>query len=217
MVNTLWLPVVSPHGNDNSDADVFIAVSSSGPPRMEWRLRCTTRETACSGLSSQTMMLVATHVATFTFSFRQMQWRNVVLARSTSTSESINHYNIPVVESNAPAPARTCGRRLSGSSGATRPDCASSSDAVHRQPLRFLCSCLVKAPKLPRFWGLLLFTPQSLWKWQRWGHLSLPNLVHRCVWWHLVVVALSGGDGSICPRDCGAALLCQAGSCDGTW
>ena len=80
MVNTLWLPVVVPHGDDNSNADVFMATSSSGLPRMEWRLRCTTRETACPCHSSQTMMLAATHVATFTFSFRQMQWPNVVPA-----------------------------------------------------------------------------------------------------------------------------------------
>ena len=112
-------------------------------------------------------------------------------ARSTSTSVRSDDYNTPVVESHAPAPARTCGCKLSGSSCTSRLDCASSSGAVHRQPLRFLCPSLVKAPKLPRVWGLLLLMPQSLWKWQRWGHLSLPNLAQRCVWWHLVVEALS--------------------------
>ena len=67
MVNTLWLPVVVPHGDDNSDADVLIAASSSGPPR--WSGGCAApharQRTRLAREATQTTMVAATHATIY--------------------------------------------------------------------------------------------------------------------------------------------------------
>ena len=104
-------------------------------------------------------------------------------------------------------------RRLSGSSGASRLDCASSSGAVHRQPLRFLCPCLVKTSTS------LGPAPVYATKLVEMAEVGSPILAGPA----MRVVACCGRSsfcgGSTCSRDCGALHfpLCRAWRCDGLW